>query len=307
VADADQPSAPAARPARNWLQWGAWQPLTGGGVAAFGAATATRTLVFHLLFALLAAVVVTWSVRRAWFPPFQTALTRLPERSAEVRAGQLFWPDTNAVTLGENPQLAVAVDPAGTGELGRSADLQLELRAKAIRFSGLFGEQFLPYPPALQVSLDHTGGPAAWGAWNWVGLVLLGGSVLVSLLALWWLTGIVLAPFVWLAAFLLRRELTLGGSWRLVTAAWLPATLVLLAGILLYALSWLRLTGLALTTAAHLLVMPLWLVWAIFMLPNRTRKKMPKNPFNPESSQPSSKPSPSKKPKPRNPFGKADE
>ncbi len=307
MADADQPPAPAVRPARSWLQWGAWQPLTGGGVAAFGAATATRTVAFQLLFALLAAVVVTWSARRAWYPPFQTALTQLPERAAEIRAGRLFWPDTNAVTLGENPQLALAVDPTGTGELGRSADLQLELRAKEIRFNGLFGEQFLPYPPQLQVSLDHTGGPAAWGAWNWVGLVFIGAAVLLSLLAVWWLTGIVLAPFVWLAAFILRREVTLGGAGRMIVTAWLPAGVVLVAGILLYALDWLRLTGLAFTTAAHLVVMPLWLVWGIFMLPDRTRKKSPKNPFNPEATKSSTKLSSSKKPTKQNPFGKADE
>ena len=306
----EQQTGSEERPERSRLQLGAWQPLTGGGVAAFGAASGARTIGFQLVFALLTALAVTWSVRQAWFPPFRAALTQLPEGAAEIHAGQLLWPDTNAVTLGENPQLAIAVDPAGTGELGRSADLKLELRARDFRLDGLFGEQILPYPPDLRIPLDHRGGPAAWGAWNWVGLVFVAAFVLVALFASWWVTGIVLAPFLWLAAFILRRELTLGGSWRLVAAAWLPANLVFAAGILLYALNVLRLTGLAFTTAAHLVMVPLWLIWAIFMLPDRTRKKMPKNPFKPESakaSKSSSKPSQSKKPAKQNPFGKAEQ
>ena len=296
---ADKKPVSDERPGGARWRLGAWQPLTGGGIAAFAEATFTRTLGFQLLFALLAAVAVTWSVRQAWFPPFRTALTELPENAAEIRAGRLFWPDTNAVTLGENPQLAVAVDPADTGDLGRSADLQVELHARELRLTGLFGEQSLPYPPELQIPLDHRGGPAAWGAWNWVGLVFVAAAVVVTLFATWWLTATGLAPFLWLAAFILRRELTLGGAWRLVAAAWLPATMLLMASIVLYSLNGLRLTGLALAAAAHLVLVPLWLLWALLMLPDRTRKKQPKNPFNSESSVKVRTP---KKAKKENPF-----
>jgi hypothetical protein len=291
------------RPGRSRPPLGAWQPLTGGGVAAFGAATFARTLGFQLVIALVAALAVAWSVHRAWFPPFRAALTQLPERAAEVRGARLSWPDTNAVTLGENPQLAVAVDPTGLGDLGRSADLQLELRHRDIRLSGVFGEQFLPYPADLRVSLDRTGGPAAWGAWNWVGLVFVGALTLVTLFAGWWLTGIGLAPFLCLAAFCLRRELTLGGAWRLVAAAWLPATLLFTAGLVLYAMNGLRLTGLAITLAASLALLPLWLLWAVLVLPGRSREKLAKNPFN--SGSPVKSPEPGKAKK-ENPFGKAD-
>lgn len=299
MAAADKKPVSDERPGRSRWQFGAWQPLTGGGVAAFAETSVTRTLGFQLFFALLAALAITWSVRQAWFPPFRAGLSELPESAAEIRAGRLFWPDTNAVTLGENPQLAVAVDPTDSGELGRSADLQVELHTKEIRLAGLFGEQSLPYPPELQVPLDHRGGPAAWGAWNWVGLVFVASFVVVALFAVWWATAIVLAPFLWLAALIMRRELTLGGAWRLVAAAWLPATLLLVAGIVLYALNGLRLTGLALAVGAHFVLVPLWLLWALVMLPDRMRKKEPKNPFNSESSVKVPRP---KKAKKENPF-----
>lgn len=279
AANADKPSANAERPARAWPVLGAWQPLTGRGVAAFGAASFARTLGFQLLFALGATLVIVWSVRHTWFPPITEALPRLPEAGAEIRDGRLRWPDTNAVALAENPQLGLAVDPAGTGELGRTADVQVQLRRDELRLEGLFGHQLLAYPSDLSVPLDRVGGSAAWGAWNWVGLVFLGLATFVTLFALWWSTATVLALPVWLVAFVFRRALTFGGAWRLTAAAWLPATLVLLGGVSLYATHGVRLPGLAFLTAAHLVMTPLWLLWGLCSLPPRTERKRSTNPF----------------------------
>lgn len=278
---------------------GAWQPFTGRGVAAFGTASFGRTLSFQLLFALLAAVAVIWSLRHAWFPPLTATLERLPPAAAEIRHGRLFWPDTNAVTLAENPQLAVAVDPSSSGDLGRSADLQIEFRPTGVRLEGIFGHQLLPYPPDLIVPLDQVGGVAAWGAWNWVGLVLVGALVFSALLALWWLSATGLTLPVWLAALIFRRALTWGGAWRLAAAAWLPATLVLLAGVLLYATNGVRLTGLAVLAGCHVPAALLWLGWGILKLPDRVTVPPPSNPFD---SAPQSSPGTPKSGRIKNPF-----
>jgi hypothetical protein len=299
AAPADQPPATDQRPTRSRPVFGAWQPLTGGGVAAFGAASFVRTLAFQLVFALGASLVIVWSVRHAWFPPITEALTRLPGGGAEIVSGRLRWPDTNAVALAESPQLGLAVDPAGTDELGRTADLQVQLRRDGVRLEGLFGHQLLAYPPDLAVPLDCVGGTAAWGAWNWVGLVFVGLATLVTLFALWWSTALALALPVWLAAFVFRRALTLGGAWRLTAAAWLPATLVLLGGVSLYATHGVRLTGLAVLTAAHLAIPILWLIWGLCRLPARTAPKRSANPFGSNTSANGSSPAAEAK---SNPF-----
>ena len=290
------------RPPRSRFDLGAWQPLTGRGIAEFGAASWGRTLSFQFVVALGAALVIVWCVRHAWFPPINAALTRLPDKGAEIFNGRLHWPDTNAVALAGNPQFALAVDPAGTGELGRSADVQVALRAREIRLEGIFGHQLLPYPPKLAVPLDRTGGAAAWGAWNWVGLAFVGGVAFVTLFVLWWLSAIVLALPIWLAALLLRRDLSLGGAWRLTAAAWLPATLVLLGGVLLYVTNGLRLTGLVFTTGGHLVVMLGWLLWGFWLLPPRLSSSLqsPENPFPADSVARTSAKKASGKP---NPFG----
>jgi len=278
---------------------GAWQPFTGGGIAAFSRASLPRTLTFQVLFALGLSCVIVWSVRLAWFPPFVAALGNLPGSDAGIRQGRLDWPEPTAVTLADNRQIALVVDPAGTGELGRAADLQIELRRDGLSLHGPFGHQTFPYPPDLELRLDRLGGTAAWGAWNWVGLALIGIATFSSSMALWWMMAVATALPSWLLALVARRALTLGGACLMMAAAWLPASLVLAGGAALYATSWIRLPGLMLAVVVHAVVAVLWHVWGFLNLPARRAAKTMDDPFG-SSGPAEAAPGRLKK---KNPFG----
>lgn len=278
---------------------GAWQPFTGGGIAAFSRATLARTLTFQVLFALGLSCVIVWSVRLAWFPAFVAALGNLPGSEAGIRQGRLDWPDPTAVALAENRQLALVVDPAGSGELGRAADLQVELRRDGLSLHGLFGHRTFSYPPDMELRLDRLGGTAAWGAWNWVGLALIGIATFSSSMALWWTMAVATALPSWLLGLVARRSLTLGGACLMMAAAWLPATLVLAGGAALYATSWIRLPGLMFAVAAHAVVAVLWHGWGFLNLPARGAAKIVDDPFG-SSGPAKAVPDRSKK---KNPFG----
>lgn len=289
----------SGRPERLRTALGAWQPFTGGGIAAFSRASLARVLVFQVLFALGLSCVVVWSVRLAWFPPVVAALGRLPGTDAGIRQGRLFWPDPEAVALADNRHLALVVDPTGGGGLGRAADLQIELRNDEVSLHGLFGHRTSPYPPDLELRLDRLGGTAAWGAWNWVGLAFIGLATFSGSMVLWWTTAVVLAPPSWLLALVARRALTSGGACRMMAAAWLPASLVLAGGTALYATNWIRLPGLMFAVAAHAAVAVLWHAWGFLHLPARAAAKKVDNPFGPSGAA-HAVPARSKK---KNPFG----
>ena len=289
----------AGRPERLRTALGAWQPFTGGGIAAFSRASLARTLTFQVLFALGLSCVIVWSIRLAWFPPLVAALGNLPGSDAGIRQGRLDWPDPTAVALADNRQLALVVDPTGSGELGRAADLQIELRRDGLSLHGLFGHQTFPYPPELELRLDRLGGTAAWGAWNWVGLALIGLAIFSGSLALWWTMAVATALPSWLLALVARRALTLGGACLMMAAAWLPASLVLAGGAALYATSWIRLPGLMFAVVAQAVVAVLWHVWGFLNLPAREAAKTVADPFG---SSGAAKAEPDR-PKKKNPFG----
>ena len=265
---------------RSIFRWGAWQPFTGRGIAAFAAASVPRTLTLQTLFALLTAAVGVWSLKHAWFPAVDGALPQLPAAGAEIRAGRLHWPDAEPRLLAERPQFSLSVDPAGTGEAAHTGDLQVELRSTGIRLEGLLGHQELPYPPDVFIPLDRTGATAAWFAWNWAFLALTGIATVLVVLAIGWVLASVLSVPVFTLAWMLRRATTIGGAWRLSVAAGMTGSVVFCLGLFLYATAWIRLPGLAIALVLHVPVVVLWMGWGLVHLPRRAnRASTASNPF----------------------------
>ncbi len=256
---------------RQLFAWGAWQPVTGGGIARFAAASGVRTLTLQVVYSAMVAAVALWAFRQAWFPAINQALPRLPVAEAEIRGGRLTWPDTEAHLLSERPQLSVSVDPSGTGESGRSGDLQVEFRQRGLRLEGLFGHQELPYPPEFQLPLDRTGATAAWGAWSWPILAVAGMLAGALVLILGWVVATLLTLPVFTLAWMLGRNVTVAGAWRMGLAAGLAGWGFFGLGLVLYATAWIRLPGLAAALLAQMLTILIWSLWALFHLPRRTR------------------------------------
>ena len=277
---ASQPSAPKSRFAwRQLFVWGAWQPLTGGGVARFADASGVRVLTLQLLYSVMVSVVVLWSFRQAWFPAVVQALPRLPVAGAGVRGGSLTWPGMEAELLSERPQLSLSVDPRGTGAAGRSGDIQVEFRQRGFRLEGLFGHQELPYPPELDLPLDRTGATAAWGAWSWAISALTGLALAAVVVVAGWLVATLLALPLSSLAWLLGRSLSPAAAWRVGLAASLTGWGCLGAGLVLYATAWIRLPGLAAAVLGQVLVVGIWSLWALSHLPRRGRAPKVANPF----------------------------
>ncbi len=290
---------------RRLFEWGAWQPLTGGGIAKFSTASGVRTFVLQTLFSSLITLVLVWSLRQAWFPAVRAALPKLPNAGAEIREGKLVWPDTEAALLAERPQFSVSVNPTGTGDAGRAGDLRVEFRPTVLRLEGLLGHQEFPYPPDFTLSLDRTGASAAWLAWNWpiLALLLIGGFLIV------WLWVGILASIAALPGLLLSwalgRQLTLNGAWKMGSASAVTGWCCLSVGSILYATSWIRLPGLAIAVLSQPSVAALGFFWAVLRLPRaavKVRGGAPRNPFQSEAAERSNSGGGSKRTKNKNPF-----
>jgi hypothetical protein len=276
---------PASPPSTAWKDRfaaaiGAWQPITGRGVAAFADASLARALVFHLIAVVLSSGMAGWTLYRTWVPAIDRAVEHLPESGGQIRFGRFSWPGTDSQILGETPQFGVAVNPSGRSAPGQVADLQLELLPDELHVAGLAGHIALPYPDSLQIALDRVGGRAGWQAWNWV-IVL---AVVVSLLLAFWVMGWILAMLlmvpVWIISHLANRHLTLVGAGQICLVAWIPGALFLNLGMWGYSWNWLRLTGFVGCFIGLHLIWLTWIAWAVAARPAQVRAE-PRNPFRP--------------------------
>lgn len=278
---------------------GAWQPLTGSGLAAFAQAGSGRVLLFQFAFAVLSALTVVWSFRAAWFPVIERAILQLPNSEAEIRGQRLLWPDAEAVLLASSPHLALVVDPTSASQLGQNGDLQVELRGTDLRFRGLLGQTVAPYPAQLLLPLDQTGAKAAWGAWRPPISTLVGLGTALGLIVSGWILATLYAPVILVSGWVIRRELGWGEAWKLGLASLMPGSLVMNAALLLYASHWIGLTSLTAMFGLHFLVGWLAALWGLGSLPSSSAAAVEPNPFENETMPVR----PLAPPKPRNPFG----
>lgn len=283
LAEGDKSSGSWAARARWWRRVvGPWQPFTGRGVAAFRVASFRRLLGFHLLTALLSGLIVVGVVRRIWLPVVNQGLTQLPD-AAFVSGGTLRWPGREATRLAENVWLDWIVTPEGRSDLGQTADLQLEVRARDLRIHGPAGHLRLPYPIELEIPLSRIEATARWGAWSWVIQGGLGLSTALGLILLWWLLATLYTLPALLLAVMLGRHARLTGIWRIAAAALIPGALFADWALLAYGLGAVRLPGFFFLFALHVLIGGGSLLWGLLSCP-RAGSPQPDNPFGHEDS-----------------------
>jgi hypothetical protein len=277
----DQRSPLKAATSRPWL------PLTFAGVAAFSQTSTSRVWLVTTLGALLWGGFIARAIHVAWWPALAVAVSRLPD-TAEIRDGELRWPGNGAELLVDNSFLAITVSTSPRGLSGLSADVQITLRHRHAEAASLLGYVRLPYPEQDHLNLSRGELEPLWAALQ------------PHLLVLLWLLGGLLLPFVWFVlaiaaalplwwwARLLRRELTLPGSWRVAAVAFVPATAVVAAAVTLYSSRRIGLVEFLVISALHLPVVAAYLVGSTPFLNKRAtgspfakpaKAKRSKNPF----------------------------
>ena len=257
--------APAPAPAPPPV---AWQPLTPGGVAAFAQAGAGWLWVWQLVVALLTAGAVVWFLADAWFPEVREAIENLPDQGV-ITGQQLQSPLPRIATLSEGPLLGFVVDQDDLKEALAASDVRVEFHASRLVIASLFGSVAFPYPRGWTIEFNRTELEPWWGAWEPILRGLAAVGVIFGLPLIWAVLATVYCPLVRAFGFVLRRQLTWPGSWKLSAAALLPGALLVNSALVLYGLGGLDLMRFLIIAAAHLVVPWFYLVGGTIALPDR--------------------------------------
>jgi hypothetical protein len=259
----------------------AGQPITFGGVAAFALTSWRRLFILQAIVALAGAAAVGVLLFGALLPALDQAVQRLPD-NAYILRGELAWPELESSQLVDGHLLAIVVSPTGTHELGRSADIRVELRAKEFRFYSMFGYVAKPYPTNVKIPLSRAEAEPWWGARR---PFFIGGVLVGTVIGLW-LTWMTLA-FIYLfyakfLAFWGNRVVTWSGAMKLSAAALLTPALVYSLGIASFGIGLLPLEGLLALFILHVVLGWVYVTAAPFRLrPENDAGLIPKvNPFD---------------------------
>jgi hypothetical protein len=254
----------------------AWQPFTPKGVAAFAIAPIARLMVLEFLVALIGTFVLMWFFNANYFPPILEAIQNLPD-GAVLEHGELAKVPSGI--LSEKKFLSIAVDLDETGQLAKTADLQLELRHNYFQICSLLGCVPFDYPQE-NIPLGRSIAEPWWSARQPVIFGIVGVASFAGLWLSWFLLAVIYTPVTKLIAFFAERELSWSGSWKLSSAAQMFAALLMSFIIALYGLRAFDLIQFLFFFSAHFVVTWIYICAAAFFLP-RVSEKVPvaKNPF----------------------------
>ncbi len=254
----------------------AWQPFTPRGVAAFAQAPLSRILFLETVIALLAAAVVIWFLYTNYCPSISEAIENLPD-NASIQNGGLTNVPSRILT--EKSFLSAVVDLEETGQTGRIADLQLELRQNYFQICSLLGCGAFEYPKE-KISIGRSSAEPWWGARQPVILAICGAVAFIQIFLSWILLALIYAPVVKLIAYFVNRELSWRGSWLLASAAQMTGALLMSFSIFLYGVHAFDLIRFMFFFVLHFVIAWIYLGSAPFFLPNILVKNSDgKNPF----------------------------
>jgi hypothetical protein len=257
--------------------WPAIEPLTPRGVAAYAYASFGRLFMTQLIVAFVSAAAMVWLLKTTWCPVIRGAILQLPEGS-EVRQQQLTWKGASPVLLSENRFLTLAVDVEEARTISSVADVRVQFQRDEVRICSLFGCCFTAYPQGW-LAFDRTTLEPWWGAREFA---ILAGVALVTVVALmlsWALLATIYFAAAYFIAYLLDRELTWNGSWRLAGAALMPGACFLSLGIVVYGLQGIGLVRLGIVFVLHLVIGWVYVFLTPFCLRRVAVQSARKNPF----------------------------
>lgn len=255
----------------------AWQPFTPLGVAAFARAPFWRLILLEFVVAAIAAAVVIWFFHANYSPSILEAIQNLPDE-AVLQSGGLT--NVSAQVLTEKKFLSIVIDLKESGQLGKVADLQMELRQNYFQICSLLGCVMFDYPKE-NIALGRSTSEPWWGARQPVIFAMIGAATFVGVWLSWSIFALVYAPIAMLIAYFADRELSWSGSWKLACAAQMFAALLMSLAILLYGWQAFDLIRFLFFFSAHFVVAWIFVFAAPFSLPQVVEQIVAdKNPFN---------------------------
>ena len=257
----------------------AWQPFTFGGVAAFARVRLGRLLLIELLVAVLVSGSIVCFLQHAYSPVIIQAIQEMPE-TAKIADGRLTGIDTALVA--ETKFLAIAITPVVSGQIGQSADVQVQFRSSDFRFGSVFrpdwGWEF-DYGQAAALDLSRSNLEPWWGAWHPILLVAVGLAIFVLLFIIWALLAVIYIVPAKFIAWCGDRELSWSGAWRLSSAALLPGAFLMGIATFLYGWRAVDLVGLIFFFVAHLIMDWVYLAGGAWACPRLYPNVLKQNPF----------------------------
>ncbi|HLZ53082.1 MAG TPA: hypothetical protein VKS19_01255 [Verrucomicrobiae bacterium] len=256
----------------------AWEPFTPRGVAAFARAGLGRLLLVQFIVAVLAAAAVVWFVDTIGFPAVNAAIQRMPP-AGEIHSGNLDWPGRSPELLATGRILTLDVDLDHSGQLGPTADMQIEFGRKTVRFFSLFGYLDWNYPAGYIITFNRNTLEPLWGAWAVELLIMSGVAAVISCLLSWWLLATLYFLPVWLLGFFANRDLNFQQSWRLAGAALMPGAMLMVVAVLLYGIGFLNLVSFGFIFGAHFVIGWIYLFVSLLFVPRAPTTTRTGNPF----------------------------
>ena len=257
----------------------AWQPFTFGGIAAFAQARLGRLLLVELLAAVLVSGSAVRFLHRAYSPVMLETIQKMPE-TAKIADGHLAGFD--ATLIAKTKFLAIAVTPEASGQIGQSADIQIQFRPTDFRVGSVFrpdlGWKF-DYGPGATLNLSRSNLEPWWGAWHPILLATAGLAILALLFGIGAAVALIYTVPAKFIAWFGDRQLSWGGAWRLGSAALLPGALLMGAATLLYGWQAVDLIGLAFFFVAHTLMGWVYVAGGAWACPRLYPNALKQNPF----------------------------
>ena len=273
-------SAPPAQAAAGEPERAPWEPFTFRGVAAFAGASLGRLLLVELIAALVFAGTAVWFVNQNDAPVIARAIHQMPA-GARIEQGRLAG--VTGPLIAETKFLAIAITPVGRGDIGESADIQVQFRREDLSVVSVFSPDYglvLGYG-RRNMDLSRAALEPGWGAWRPVMLAAMGATVVVYLLITWAALSFLYSFGAKFLAFYADRALTWRGARRLCAAALMPGAALMTLGLALYGLGWTDLVGLCCFFAAHFVVGIIYTVGGVLA----TSRAIPPPGANPFSGQ----------------------
>jgi hypothetical protein len=275
------PEPPTSEPPKSLR---AWQPFTPRGVGAFAAASSGYLYFFQFVVAVLGSACIVWFLWTGWFPVIREGILHLPTDGV-IENHVLKAPIDPAEPLSSSRLLGITADPEDQGSTDITTDLLVQLKKTKVRFCSLLGCTDLNYTSVSKNSyilFNRTELEPQWDAWEPILLTIAALGSFFALLASWFVLETLYFVPVWFFARIRKKELSLGGSWRLSGAALMPGALLFSASIVCYRLGMIDLVRLFTLSILHLVVGWVYLVTSALGLPPKELEIALVNPFSTE-------------------------